>query len=349
MFSDSATAEVAGYSGSKAAPAPGRFRGLRSVIAALPILGLSFLSAAVAAAPLQLTDGEKVVERRAAPASYSVPTGPWKAGALPALSAEGEVVRKVWQVPLHGRTTLALMAPLRRQLREKGYEIVFECASSGCGGFDFRFALDLVPAPAMHVDLGDYRFLAARRLGAEGQPRYVTLLVSRAARRGFIHEVRVGPVQEPPPRLTAATKSVAAEAPAADAGGATAGSLAARLEANGRAVLDRVDFAPGVSGLGPDDIPALADLAAFLKARPDLRVALVGHTDATGSEAANIAISRARAQSVRQRLVKLYGLSPDRIEAEGVGYLAPLGPNDSEDGRRRNRRVEVVVIPSSSS
>ena len=349
MLPDTATAPAAGSVGSDVFAGRCRMKGVRLLLAALPVMGLTAFSAGADAVQPVLPGAEKVVERRAVPASYSVATGPWQAGSVPTVTAEGEVVRQVWQVPLRGRTTLALVEPLRRQLREDGFEIVFECAAAACGGFDFRYALDLVPAPAMHVDLGDYRFISARRVDTDGTTGFVTLLVSRAGARGFIHEVQAGPAQEPPPRLTLATKSVTGASQSTDTGPETSGSLGARLASSGRAVLEGVTFAPGDTSLGRDDVPALAELAGFLKARPELRVVLVGHTDATGSEAANVAISRARAQSVKRRLVADHGLPPERINAEGVGYLAPLAPNDSEEGRRRNRRVEAVVIPASAS
>ena len=82
----------------------------------------------------------------------------------------------------------------------------------------------------------------------------------------------------------------------------------------------------------------------MLKAEPDLRVALVGHTDAVGSLDANTALSRRRAEAVRDRLVQSYDVAPGRVEAQGAGYLAPRASNLTEAGREQNRRVEVVVL-----
>jgi OOP family OmpA-OmpF porin len=77
-----------------------------------------------------------------------------------------------------------------------------------------------------------------------------------------------------------------------------------------------------------------------------LRVALVGHTDATGSLDANIALSRKRAASVKDRLVRAYGIAVSRLDAEGMGYLAPIASNLTQAGRDANRRVEAVLLPN---
>ena len=78
--------------------------------------------------------------------------------------------------------------------------------------------------------------------------------------------------------------------------------------------------------------------------RPNLRVALVGHTDTVGGLDTNIALSRARAQSVRDRLISAFDADATRLDAEGMGYLSPIAPNLTEEGRRQNRRVEVILV-----
>ena len=89
--------------------------------------------------------------------------------------------------------------------------------------------------------------------------------------------------------------------------------------------------------------PSLVALADLLTANPGMQVALVGHTDASGSLEVNIAVSRKRAESVRQRLIQRYKIPARQVAAEGVGYLSPRAPNLSEAGRERNRRVEVMM------
>jgi OOP family OmpA-OmpF porin len=263
------------------------------------------------------------------------PTAAWGAFDPVTARAEGTVTRRVWRIPSESLTTLQILDPLRDELEAAGYAVDFECADVACGGFDFRFALDLIGEPDMHVDLGDFRYLAASRDGTR-----VALVVSRSEAAGFVHLTAVAPAD-----ATAPAVPVEPVAPATvtlpDA--VPAGSLAATLAAEGHAVLEGLDFGTGDSQLGPGPFPALDELAAWLQANPGQRAILVGHTDASGALDANVAISRARAQSVRGRLIEAYGIAPERLSADGVGYLSPRAPNDTEAGRQANRRVEVVL------
>jgi OOP family OmpA-OmpF porin len=115
------------------------------------------------------------------------------------------------------------------------------------------------------------------------------------------------------------------------------------LDQYGTAVLDDLDFASGAASLQGDDYASLSAVAAWLEANPDGTIALVGHTDASGSLAANIALSERRAEAVAEALVDRYGVDRDRVVARGVGFLAPRATNQTEEGRQKNRRVEVVV------
>ncbi|MFN3845176.1 MAG: OmpA family protein, partial [Paracoccaceae bacterium] len=64
---------------------------------------------------------------------------------------------------------------------------------------------------------------------------------------------------------------------------------------------------------------------------------------ASGGLEGNIALSRKRAEAVRQYLIKEHGIPAKQLEAQGVGYLAPRASNQTDDGREKNRRVEVMV------
>ena len=85
------------------------------------------------------------------------------------------------------------------------------------------------------------------------------------------------------------------------------------------------------------------NLAAILNAYPGVKVAVHGHTDNTGDEAANMELSKARAEAVKARLVA-QGIAGDRISTEGHGSAMPAASNDTEEGRAQNRRIEVVLV-----
>ncbi|QCP86688.1 OmpA family protein [Cereibacter sphaeroides] len=297
-----------------------------------------------AAAALELGAPWTRVERQEeASASYRLPTGPWTEAGLPVRPIEGRVVRSVWQRDLAETSTLDLLTPLRAALEAEGFRPLFQCETRGCGGFDFRYATDVLPEPEMHVDLGDFRFFAAIRDGAEGVEA-VSLLISRSDATGFVQVIEALPrTAAPAAPVAVPDEPIAAEAPAS-APAPAAGTLIPRLEETGAAVLEELVFGSGSAELEDRAYPALADLAQWLKQDPARRVVIVGHTDASGGLEGNVTLSRARAASVRERLIARHGVDAAQVTAEGVGYLAPRAPNRTEEGRARNRRVEVMLL-----
>lgn len=89
--------------------------------------------------------------------------------------------------------------------------------------------------------------------------------------------------------------------------------------------------------------PYLDRTAELLKNKTSRAVSLEGHTDNIGSEAANLALSEKRAMSVRNELLQR-GVAPDRLAVVGFGKAKPLAPNDTELGRKLNRRVELIIL-----
>jgi outer membrane protein OmpA-like peptidoglycan-associated protein len=270
--------------------------------------------------------------------SFALPVGAFAEGVIPTQNVEGDVSFRTWRIDSPGLTTLQILSPLRQQLSREGFETLFECRSDQCGGFDFRFGTEVVPAPAMFVDLADFRFLSARHKTSSG-PEYIALMISRSARAGFLQVVQVGsapaparPAELPPP----------AEAPVSFAGSKTA--ALADLAEVGRVVLGDLTFASGSADLDDTVFASLKALASLLADNQSWQIALVGHTDATGSADANLLISQRRAEAVKERLVMSYETDGSRIEAAGAGYLAPIASNLTQEGRAANRRVEVVLL-----
>lgn len=315
--------------------------------------GALWAGTSLAAPALELAfpgPAEVTANRAEAVTSFRLPIGPFAGGSLPTQLAEGALNQTAFRLDLPQPSTLEVMQSLRGQLTAAGFEVLYECETDACGGFDFRYGTDVLPEPDMHIDLGDFRYLAAQRMGGDGVD-YLSLMVSRSAQQGFVQvtEVRHGA------RVTASTKSAPAKPlvakpqgfalPKADAPGQTIPGLAdlgQRLELGQAQVLEDLVFPSGSSSLAEGDYASLAALADWLSADPQRKVTLVGHTDASGGLAGNIKLSQLRAESVRQSLLYAHKIAPGQVAAEGVGYLAPRDSNQSEDGRRKNRRVEVV-------
>lgn len=299
-----------------------------------------WLATALAAQPLQLPpDARNTATKTSAATGFALPIAPFSAGAMQTTLLDGVATADAWRFALNGKTTADIANAIRDQLREADYTILLDCADQRCGGFDFRYQLDLLPEPAMHVDLGDYRFLSATGPANSTQPNHLQIVVSRSPSNGFVQITTLTPA-DPSAALITGTKTPDANEVV---GPSSTSSLSDHLLEHGYAVLDGLRFATGSSRLEAGQNDPTAELAEFLKNNPDLTVALVGHTDARGAHATNLALSRARAQAVLDRLVSTYGISRNRLAADGVGFLAPRASNLTKEGREKNRRVEVVI------
>lgn len=106
--------------------------------------------------------------------------------------------------------------------------------------------------------------------------------------------------------------------------------------------LKNVEFLTASPNLTPVGQATLNDVAAALAKAPDLQVAIAGHTDSQGRADANQALSLARAQSVKIYLTGK-GIAASRMTTAGFGDTKPMAPNDTPEGRQRNRRIEFSV------
>lgn len=82
----------------------------------------------------------------------------------------------------------------------------------------------------------------------------------------------------------------------------------------------------------------------MMRAHPDLRLRIEGHTDNVGNSGFNQTLSEKRAAAVKAFLEKEYGIKGDRLEAQGFGDTRPVASNDTPEGRQSNRRVELVKL-----
>jgi outer membrane protein OmpA-like peptidoglycan-associated protein len=114
------------------------------------------------------------------------------------------------------------------------------------------------------------------------------------------------------------------------------------LNTTGHVEVPGIYFDTGKSVLKPESDAAVAEVAKLLQADPALKVYVVGHTDNVASLALNMNLSKARAEAVVQALVGKHGIAAARLTGQGVGPLSPVASNDAEDGRAKNRRVELV-------
>ncbi len=113
------------------------------------------------------------------------------------------------------------------------------------------------------------------------------------------------------------------------------------LQTNTAVSINNLLFETGKDIIMPESLPELKRIAVFV-ATYGYQVRLAGHTDKVGSPEANKTLSQARAQAVRNQLIA-YGVAPEAVKAYGYGDLKPVAPNDTEEGRQLNRRVEITI------
>jgi len=126
---------------------------------------------------------------------------------------------------------------------------------------------------------------------------------------------------------------------------ASAEALQSGLAQNGHVEVPGIFFDFGKADIKPESEPALLEVAKLLKANPAVRVWVVGHTDYVGSADTNVTLAQARAAAVVKALTLQHGIDAKRLLPYGVGPYAPVASNTTEEGRAKNRRVELVAQP----
>lgn len=118
--------------------------------------------------------------------------------------------------------------------------------------------------------------------------------------------------------------------------------LAQQIEQFGTVSLYGIHFDFDKASIQPESELALLAVAQYLQNNPSINLYIIGHTDMKGNLPYNLALSEKRAQAVVEALVSQHQIKRDRLQGKGVGPLAPKSTNRTEEGRRLNRRVELV-------
>ena len=248
---------------------------------------------------------------------------PFKDGkATDARRIEGRVTRIAYRTGA-GPSILEVSRNFETQLAKAGFETLVACDTDACGGIPFSEAIDALPMPQMWVDGFNFRYFAGRKAEA-GRETFAAVVVSE--NNGEITA-----------QLTVAVTGAIADKMV------DAAAMAKGLGESGHIALYGIYFDTDKTVVKPQSKPTLDEIAKLLRAQPALNVVIVGHTDSQGAYDYNMSLSQRRAAAVAAALVSGYGIAQARLRTAGVGYLAPVGSNASEDGRALNRRVELVA------
>ncbi|MCP3056727.1 OmpA family protein [Aurantimonas marianensis] len=121
-----------------------------------------------------------------------------------------------------------------------------------------------------------------------------------------------------------------------------ASAMESAIAKDGKIAVYGINFDFDKADITPDSKPQIDELGKLLTDNPELAVLIVGHTDGEGGFDYNLSLSQRRAQAVVDALARDYGIAATRLQPAGAGPVSPVASNRTEDGRAKNRRVEIV-------
>ena len=270
------------------------------------------------------------------------------------LTLEGRVTRLTYLVPV-GRSALEVIRNYEQELKRAGFTTLFagDHAAIGEGKYDSAFAvagyqdLELPSVSRTHFNMlvsQDDRYLAAKLARPEGDVHVA--LYAAAIGEGWGKFLYA----DPPNRgKTAADGQVIAQLDIVEAKPmetkmvtVSAGEMAKGIATTGSVALYGILFDFNSATVKPESMPTLEEIAKLLKGDPALRLLVVGHTDNVGTFDFNKDLSQRRAAAVVQTLTSKFAVDPKRLTPFGVSFASPVASNKTEDGRAKNRRVQLV-------
>ena len=232
-------------------------------------------------------------------------------GSVKTVKLEGKVTKLDYRDP-DNRSSLERIRNYEQAFKKAGFEIKFMCSKEECG-----------------------HEIGIETIGYYPPERYLTAFQKRKEGNVWIGVfVPAGPwskiiVVEEKPMETGMVK-------------VTAEVFKSNILKDGHAAVYGIYFDTGKSVIKPESDETIKEIAALLKTNASMHVYIVGHTDNVGSFKDNMELSQKRAEAVVNELITKYKIPSTNLEAGGVGPLAPVATNDTEEGKESNRRVEIV-------
>lgn len=253
-------------------------------------------------------------------------------------SLEGKYTRIAYNFA-PDRSAAEVMRNYQTALEHAGIKPSFSCAKESCGkGFGElflgRFNPNFIQDSSAYWSPFNYgrlepRYLLAKGARPDGSQVHVAVYVVPPAQQengGVYLEI----IESKPMEGGKVAVNLNAEA------------MAKGIHTEGKIALYGVYFDTDKADIKPESKPTLMEMAKLLQKDAALKVHIVGHTDNQGSVAHNVDLSQRRAESVVKTLVADYKIDPKRLSAKGVASYAPVASNESDMGRTKNRRVELV-------
>lgn len=246
---------------------------------------------------------------------FNFPIGAVTAGMPKMLHLEGKITRISYTFAKE-RSSLEVYRNYESALKQAGFESMFTCSGDTCGTARFQMTSDW-------YDLwygNGYRQFSGKLVRPEGDI-YVSLLVGPGTTN--LDFIETKPMEGGLVKVNAL-------------------ALKGDIGKTGHAAIYGVYFDTAKADIKPASAPALEEIAKLLQQDSQLKLYVVGHTDGVGELQMNMDLSRRRADAVVKALATTYSVVPGRLQAFGAGPLAPVASNKDEEGRAKNRRVELV-------
>lgn len=233
---------------------------------------------------------------------------------------EGKVTAIYYTTP-EGRSALEIFRNYETGLKNGGFQTLFTCTKT-CGDPPPNSQMPINDAFGNYAE--DTRFLSAK-LARDAGDVYVALWVydSGFDIKTFLAVTEVKPMESGLVTVNAAT-------------------LAGDIGRTGHASVYGIYFDTGKAEVKPESDATMREIGKLLQQNGQLKLYVVGHTDNQGALDMNMDLSKRRADAVLQVLTTKYGVQAVRLKALGDGPSAPVASNDAEEGRAKNRRVELV-------
>jgi OOP family OmpA-OmpF porin len=255
------------------------------------------------------------------------------------VSPEGQMVRILFRVPAGKSSSLEVFRNYENELKEEGWDLV-NSGPSELNGFGIN---DLITQQKFPADFGSLLGL--------GNPYYIYAVKHDPA--GEVHlDVIIAQFgsQDSGSRIfkgdevVVSVDSIQAKPLTNKMVDGTASDMAKEIASSGRVNLYGIYFDTDKTDIKPASKATLDQVAKLLNNDPTLKLQVVGHTDNQGTAEYNNNLSMRRAQSVVKELTSTYKIVADRLQPSGKGFSQPVAPNDTDAGRGKNRRVELVKM-----
>lgn len=252
------------------------------------------------------------------------------------LKVEGKRTQLFYWIP-EGRSGLEVFANYKDAAVKAGFSAVWTCS----GTDECTSKLPALTIAQMHLDFSN---TAEARAGVPDadNPRYLFAKQERADGNLYAGVLVVDMPLHTPPRAGAYV--VVVQEKPMDKGMQTidANALDRSLLVQGKALVYGIHFDFDKSEIKPDSQPQIEQIAKLMQDHPGMRLRIAGYTDNVGGDDYNLALSARRADAIAAALARNHGIAPERLSAEGRGARDPVASNDTEDGRAKDRRVELT-------